>query len=411
MFSRVLWQLVRGNRGRLAVALIAVASGAAVISALLNVEFDIGRKLAQEFRVLGANLVVSAESNAPTIVNGPSAAVAGAAAKAATPGQRALAASPTLMDQGVLSQIDSLRTSSVVGAAPYLYVVARADNTPVVVTGTWLDQLRKLEPTWQVEGAWVDSREGPTPAAIAENSGTESACLIGRNVARQFALAPGGHITLEYMAREAQLRVAGVVDAGGTDDDQIFVALPVAQSLAGLPGKIEVVQLSVSGTAQSISAYAARLADAIPGYAVRPIPQVTEAEGNLLNRTRLLIFSMVLLILVLTALCVLATMAALAMERREDVGLMKALGGSISRIVGLFLAEVSVLGAVGGLIGCIAGIVLAQWMGQRVFGTSITPRWEIFPLTIAMMVIVALAGALPLRMLGKVKPAVILRGE
>ena len=45
---------------------------------------------------------------------------------------------------------------------------------------------------------------------------------------------------------------------------------------------------------------------------------------------------MVLLILVLTALCVLATMSALAMERREDVGLMKALGGSISRIVATF---------------------------------------------------------------------------
>ena len=94
----------------------------------------------------------------------------------------------------------------------------------------------------------------------------------------------------------------------------------------------------------------------------------------------------------LTALCVLATMAALAMERRADVGLMKALGGTISRIVGLFLAEVGVLGAVGGLIGCVAGLALAQWMGRRVFGTSITPRWEIFPLTIAMMVVVVHGG-------------------
>ena len=53
---------------------------------------------------------------------------------------------------------------------------------------------------------------------------------------------------------------------------------------------------------------------------------------------------MAVLIFVLTALSVLATMTALAMERRVDVGLMKALGGSIGRIVSLFLAEVSVLG-------------------------------------------------------------------
>jgi ABC-type antimicrobial peptide transport system permease subunit len=50
-------------------------------------------------------------------------------------------------------------------------------------------------------------------------------------------------------------------------------------------------------------------------------------------------------------------------------------------------------------------------MGQRVFGAAISTRWEVFPLTIALMVAVALAAALPLRLLGKVKPATILRGE
>jgi ABC-type antimicrobial peptide transport system permease subunit len=50
-------------------------------------------------------------------------------------------------------------------------------------------------------------------------------------------------------------------------------------------------------------------------------------------------------------------------------------------------------------------------MGQRVFGTSITPRWEILPITVLLTVAVAMAGALPLRLLGKIKPAVILRGE
>jgi putative ABC transport system permease protein len=167
----------------------------------------------------------------------------------------------------------------------------------------------------------------------------------------------------------------------------------------------------VNGSAQTIAEYAGHLSRALPSLDVHPIRQVTEAEGELLNRIRLLVVSMVLLILVLTMLCVLATMAALAMERRKDVGLMKALGGSISRIVGLFLAEVGVLGAAGALIGCILGVELSHWMGQRVFGAAISTRWEVFPLTIALMVAVALAAALPLRLLGKVKPAAILRGE
>jgi len=90
---------------------------------------------------------------------------------------------------------------------------------------------------------------------------------------------------------------------------------------------------------------------------------------------------------------------------------MKALGGSIARVTSLFLTEVGALGAVGGLLGCFVGMALSDWMGQRVFGTAISPRWEVFPFTIALMVGVALAGALPLRLLGRVRPAVILRGE
>jgi putative ABC transport system permease protein len=224
-------------------------------------------------------------------------------------------------------------------------------------------------------------------------------------------LAVGNPLELHYLDRSAQCSVAGILDAGGAEDNQVFASLRAVQSLANLPGQIGLAQVSVTGTAQVLADYAARLAAALLQYQVRPIRQVAEAEGALLGRIRLLIVSMVVLILILTALCVLGTMAALAMERRKDVGLMKSLGGSISRIVGVFLAEVGVLGAAGGLLGAILGAALSYWMGLRVFGTAISPRWEVFPVTIALMIVVTLTGALPLRMLGNVKPAEILRGE
>ncbi len=380
MFWRVLWKLLRSSSGRLLVALIALSSGAAVISALLNLDLDIERKLTQEFRALGPNLVISPSSDIRRIEAG--------------------AQTPTLMDESaVFAQLRRVPSGNVVAEAPYLYLVARSAGTPVVVAGTWLDELPRLDPTWKLKGEWVPSRADG------------SRCLIGRNVARQFQIAPGSTLALDYMNRNEKLTVAGIVDAGGAEDSQVFINLPVAQNLAGLQGRAELVQMSVSGTAKSIAAYAEQLAKLLRGYDVRPIRQVTEAEGGLLNRIQLLVLSMVVLILVLTAVCVLATMAALAMERRIDVGLMKALGGSISRVVGIFLAEIGMLGAIGGVLGCIGGIALSRWMGQQAFGTAITPRWEVFVLTIATMVGVALAGALPLRLLGRVKPAAILRGE
>ena len=383
MFGRLLWKLLRSNRGRLTVALIAVISGATVISALLNVEFDIERKLTQEFRGLGANVVIAAKADQQAIPG-----------NAATTDRAQL-----LAEAPIENEIAVNKSQDVSASAPFLFAVARVNDTPVVVAGTWLDQLAGLNPSWRLEGHWVTQRDDAQD------------CLIGRKVAQQFGLAPGGEITLSYLGKQTQARVSGIIDSGGNEDDQIFVSLPTAGQLTGEHGYVSLWQISVRGTSTRIDRYITQVSSALPAYDVRPIRAVTDAEGNLLARTRLLVVSMIVLILILTAFCVLATMAALAMERRKDVGLMKALGGSISRILGLFLAELGTLGAAGGLIGCAIGVVLARWIGERVFGASIQPHWDIFPLTIAMMVAVALAGALPLRLLGKVKPAVILRGE
>jgi putative ABC transport system permease protein len=382
VFGRLLWKLLRSNRGRLAVALVAVISGAAVISALLTVELDVSRKLTQEFRLLGPNIVVSGK-NADQSVD---LAGLGTPSAAKAPPQFALSNS-------------GLESANVAAAAPFFFSVTRVSGTPVVTAGTWLDQLAKLNPTWRIQGRWIASRDDA------------SLSLIGRKAAQQFAIAPGDSIVLDYNGNQAALHVAGVIDSGAADDNQIFVSLPVAWKLTRKPEFATLWQLNVTGSGASVAKYDADLAAAFPQYEVRPVRAVTDAEGNLLGRTRLLILSMIVLILALTALCVLATMAALATERRADVGLMKALGGTIARIVGLFLAELGVLGAAGGVIGCVAGVVLAEWIGRRVFGTSIAPRWEIFPLTIVLMVVVAMAGALPLQRLGNVKPAVILRGE
>ena len=234
---------------------------------------------------------------------------------------------------------------------------------------------------------------------------------MGRTAARQLGVAAGSRLELHYAGRSAELTVAGVASSGSTEDNQIFVNLPVVQRLAGLEGRIELVQLSVAGSPENIEGFVSRLAVALGGLEVRPIRQLAEAEGQLLGRIRLLILSTVVLILVLTGLCVLATMAALAMERRRDVGLMKALGGPMPRVVRLFLTEASALGVAGGVLGYLGGIFLSQWIGRSVFGVAIGPRPEVLPLTVALMLGVSLAGALPLRLLGRVRPAEILRGE
>jgi putative ABC transport system permease protein len=372
MFLRILWKLLGASRGRLAVALIALTSGAAVCSALLNVNLDAERKLTQEFRTLGANVVIAPPAG------GSEAALA---------------------DSAVLDRIDTLRIPQIVATAPYLYVAANSGSQPVILAGTWFDQVAKMNSWWKLEGGWISSRED------------HEHCLVGFTAARQLGLAPGSSVQLRSGDRDISLTVAGIVTTGGAEDNQILTNLKSVQALASLPGRISLVQVSVSGTPSEIEGDTRRLADNLPGLEVRPVRQIAAAEGTILGRIQGLIFWTIALILVLSMLGVLASMAALAMERRRDVGLMKALGGTVPRIMRLFLAEAGTLGAVGGMLGFLLGVLLARWIGERIFGVVISARFEVLPITIALTIGVALAGAFPLRLLGRVRPAEILRGE
>ncbi|MGD0910183.1 MAG: ABC transporter permease, partial [Candidatus Acidiferrales bacterium] len=157
MFLRILWKLLGASLGRLTLALVALSSGAAICSALLNVNLDAGRKLTQEFRTLGANVVV-----APPSASGDAA----------------------LADAEVLDRISGLQIPQIVAAAPYLYVAAKSGRQPVILAGTDFGQVAKMNSWWKVEGNWVSS----------ESNGDRAQCLVGRDAARHLGLTPGSRI-------------------------------------------------------------------------------------------------------------------------------------------------------------------------------------------------------------------------
>src|SRR5438045_7061499 len=58
MFWRIIRRILASNRGRLAVILLALGAGAAVTSALLNLQVDARRRLTTEFRAFGPNVLI-----------------------------------------------------------------------------------------------------------------------------------------------------------------------------------------------------------------------------------------------------------------------------------------------------------------------------------------------------------------
>jgi putative ABC transport system permease protein len=125
-----------------------------------------------------------------------------------------------------------------------------------------------------------------------------------------------------------------------------------------------------------------------------------------------LLWIVTLAALAAAGLAVAATSATTVLERRGEIGVMKALGATNVLVAGIFLAEQLLLAVVGASIGFVVGAVLARGLGASIFGTPASPRLILFPVVLGLAAIVALAGSLiPLRRAAHFNPAPILRGE
>ncbi len=166
-----------------------------------------------------------------------------------------------------------------------------------------------------------------------------------------------------------------------------------------------------SVTPSEIQSYIADLQGILPDADVRPVRQFTGAHAKIYGRISGILNFTVGIVLVLTALCVMAAMANVAVERKNDVALMKAIGGARRRVLRLFLTEASLLGLLGGLLGAAVGVFLSIWLGKQVFGVAAEPRLIVYPIAVALTTLVAILSAYPLRRLASVRPASVFRGE
>jgi len=362
MFLRMLARAAMLRKRSALAALLAVVVAAAAATAMLNLFTDVQSKLQHEFRNFGANIVVSAaEGNNLTQeeLSGLQAAVEG---------------------HGL--------------AVPFGYAVARTEQgQPIVVAGTDLELAKRLNLWWSVS-SW------PRISGQA---------LLGVRAARVI-LPDSKPFTLRFQGREIQLSPAGSMQTGGSEDSRIYVSLSDFNELTGL--EPSVVEIVAEGPPNQVSTLLLRLRNSFPNFDVRPVRQITEGEANVLGKTRSTLLASSAFIVCTAALCVLATLMGWVFDRRRDFAIMKALGAS-DRLIALFVSgEATVLGTVGAVLGFSIGIGFAAWIGRANFHAPVSPRFELFPAVLAGCLSVTVSATVPpLRLLRRIQPAIILRGE
>jgi putative ABC transport system permease protein len=431
MFLRLVADSFTRRPRRKVLTAAALSLGMAVVTAALSVSLDVGDRLASEFRSLGANLIVTPQADSLPLEIG------GVDYRPVNAG--------TYLPQADLPKIKSVFWhNNIVSFAPLLELQAEAlpltskrwiDGVPII--GTWAEHLvplpdgskfetgiAKTNPWWQIDGRWFsdDAQE----------------CVVGVTFAQKNDIKIGDSISLAAGAVTkipSPVKVTGILSSGGPEDESILVPLSNAQWLAHKPGQYRKLFVSALTKPEDefgrrdpatmkpaeverwmctpyISSIAASIKEVLPGTDVRVIRRVAEGEGTILTRVRALLWMVTLAALLAAALAVGASSAASVIERRTEIGLMKALGAGSGTVGFLLAAEQLLLAFVGGGIGYSLGIFLARLVGQKIFGVAPAPSMLVLVAVLVLAAGITLLGsAIPMRRASRYEPAPILRGE
>ncbi len=390
--------------------------GVGVATAMIAVATDIGDKISRELRSYGANLIVTPQDDTLDVESG------GVNLKPPSDG--------AYLNEADVPKIRGMFwRNNIVGFAPMLPVNVTTSAGNLTLLGTYFARhvefgkqdfvtgVRTTHPWWKVQGAWPDDNSEDV--------------LLGDRVAARLERTPGQEIEIDGHPRQ----VVGILSTGGPEDDQIVAPLSLAQQILGKPGAVRRIYVSAvtkpedafarrdpksmspemydrwycSPYAQSI---AFQLQEAIPHSHAEQIRQVAQNEGTVLSRIQGLMLLITLAALLASALAVSASMATAVIERRSEVGLMKALGAGNLAVAVLFFAEAALLALLAGGVGFAGGALLARQIGQSIFNSQITIQPVLLPVILAIAVLVTFAGsAAAIRRAVKFDPVYALRGD
>lgn len=431
MFFRMVGGALFRQWKKMILIAVTIALGASLATAMLSVMFDIGDKINSELKTYGANITVTPKSSS---VVSDLYEVEGGSTTA------------SYLDEDALPKVKTIFwANNIVDYTPLLTVSASGeDGNSVMVVGTWFNHhlalstgeeldagIKDLRTWWDVtDGSWIDEK--------ADKESADSECMVGKNAASKLELKAGDTLTLKGDGGTEKLKVKGIYDAGGDEDDEIFTTLATAQKIGNVSGKIGSIEVSALTNPDdelseraakdpgslTVSAYETwyctayvssicyQLQEAITDSVASAVRQVANSEGQILDKTQLLMAMITVLSMVGSALGICNLVTATVMDRAQEIGLMKAVGAQNSQITGLVLTEIFATALVGGVVGFFGGFGFAQIIGHSVFNSAISMTPTVIPLVIVLVFLVTLLGSLPaVRMLLKLSPSEVLHGR
>lgn len=411
MFATMLFGAVFRRKSRALMAVVATLVGAATLFCLAAICIVVPQQMSDEMRTYGANIIVT--PLAGEWKNGIDRAM-------------------------VLHTNDMVLAKGAMRSATYRYENVRINAAPYVLAGVDVSAVKSLNKHWNVDGAWPSSGN----------------VMVGRDVASAMGLKIGSRIAIAYRAgdnssdshKPAQklegnqtdnqsdkssskklvegrvstdimdthgttFRVCGILDTGDAEDSMLYATNADLRVLTGVKRGADVI--AYSSSAPNVDAVVRSIND-MTSMRVRAqqVTKVTAADTGIIAMLRSLFWIVSLVVLALMMVGVSTTISSIVQQRRNEIGLRKALGASAKSIGVEFTAESGLYGFIGGIAGTAVGYGFARLLASMVFARDLSVNWWLVVFSIVFSVAASCVAALPpVLRASKIDPAIVLREE
>ncbi|PKZ45665.1 ABC transporter permease [Gardnerella vaginalis] len=415
MFATMLFGAVFRRKSRALMAVVATLVGAATLFCLAAICIVVPQQMSDEMRAYGANIIVT--PLAGEWKNGIDRAM-------------------------VLHTNDMVLAKGAMRFATYRYENVRINAAPYVLAGVDVSAVKSLNKHWNVDGAWPSSGN----------------VMVGRDVASAMGLKIGSRIAIAYragdnssdsdsLAQKSQgnqagnqtdnqtdkssqnklvegrvstdimdthgttFRVCGILDTGDAEDSMLYATNADLSALTGVKRGADVI--AYSSSAPNVDAVVRSIND-MTSMRVRAqqVTKVTAADTGIIAMLRSLFWIVSLVVLALMMVGVSTTISSIVQQRRNEIGLRKALGASAKSIGIEFTAESGLYGFIGGIAGTAVGYGFARLLASMVFARDLSVNWWLVVFSIVFSVAASCVAALPpVLRASKIDPAIVLREE
>jgi putative ABC transport system permease protein len=211
-----------------------------------------------------------------------------------------------------------------------------------------------------------------------------------------------------------------LAETGTIDDIRIQCSLADAQKILQLPDQINEIQaidcLCLSSAEETINQLRSELTQVLPGAKIFQL----EAQARARREQRVMVQQYFLAIILPSVIVVsvvwIGVLALLNVrERREEIGILRALGYGSFKVASLFLGKALLIGIIGAVLGFCLGTIIALQFGPEVFQVtknSIKPIYNLLLWSLLVApALTALAGLVPTMIAVTQDPVLTLRHE